>query len=69
MPKYLKDYWTAEYDDYNKTFIQEKNEQYLAEKKNFRRRLDNFNTMLLIMEKSNIKFLVGCCTTVIFQRF
>lgn len=59
IPKRLKNNWINEYNEYDKTYIQAKNEQYNVEKKDFRRRLDNFNLMLQKMEKYNIKFLVG----------
>lgn len=59
IPKYLKSFWVSQYDDYDKTYIKAKNEQYTTEKKDFRRRLDNYNLMLQKMEKNKIRFLVG----------
>lgn len=59
IPKYLKSFWVSQYDDYDKTYIKAKNDQYTSEKKDFRRRLDNYNLMLQKMEKNKIKFLVG----------
>jgi hypothetical protein len=59
IPKYLKSFWVSQYDDYDKTYIKAKNEQYTSEKKDFRRRLDNYNLMLQKMEKYKIRFLVG----------
>jgi len=59
IPKYLKSFWVNQYNDYDKNYIQAKNEQYNSEKKDFRRRLDNYNLMLQKMEKYKIRFLVG----------
>jgi hypothetical protein len=59
IPKYLKSFWVSQYDDYDKTYIKAKNEQYTSEKKDFRRRLDNYNLMLQKMGKYKIRFLVG----------
>jgi imidazolonepropionase-like amidohydrolase len=59
IPKYLKSFWVNQYDDYDKTYIQAKNLQYTTERKDFRRRLDNYNLMLKKMEICKVRFLVG----------
>lgn len=59
VQKYITNFWINEYNKYDKSFIQAKNEQYTAEKKDFRRRLDNYSLMLQKMDQCHAKFLIG----------
>jgi imidazolonepropionase-like amidohydrolase len=59
VPAYLVKYWKDKYEDYEKTFIVAKHDQYLKEKKEFQASLKHFDMLLRYMDKSNVKLLVG----------